>query len=456
MSHTNTRIYIDTGTDPDTGVSIEDIRQVLRVDRTDVGGLVTEGVSQGRINKWAKFKPIHFPGNFRLAEADFRGRPIDTNDANVVYGLEVPAQIAVLYPPDSFHDVTWDYLGYPNATGLSGTSMYRMLDFDGYDSTAKADLSGTIPAEAEFYARPESTDADFSIRSSEVDVGYHKDILSSAVYPGVELARYAVDGVSLSDQDLMARLCDCYPAILIGDQTGTNQKYYITALTNIDHPSRRTVVYNSGTIVSPNYVRNGYRWGVDFTKTDEHGNAPAWTATYPCQTKATLVLAYFGAGSDPYVVAGDSTTSIVANWVDVSEERATTARLFPLPGACGIPITLKSTYTEGVIVTPSSVSYSNQEVTITSDVQWSSGQSQLGGYILNATIGADSCTKGSSSAPLPITRTATTVSVTLTCGEGGDFSNIAMFMPNTTYEILVDVTATPGNNNRVRTFTFTA
>ena len=103
-----------------SGVSIEDIRQVLGItDKEDIGGLINAGVSRSLINKWAKVKPIHYPGLYELTDADFRGRSVDTNDHGLVYGLKVPAQISIINP-SAFHGTTWDYLGYPNASGLSG------------------------------------------------------------------------------------------------------------------------------------------------------------------------------------------------------------------------------------------------------------------------------------------------------------------------------------------------
>ncbi|MBQ1311595.1 MAG: hypothetical protein IIY55_07070 [Blautia sp.] len=53
-----------------SGVSFEDIRQVVGItDKEDIEGLINAGVSRGLINKWAKVKPIHYPGLYELTDA---------------------------------------------------------------------------------------------------------------------------------------------------------------------------------------------------------------------------------------------------------------------------------------------------------------------------------------------------------------------------------------------------
>lgn len=53
MSYANGRIYVDTSTDPDTGVSIYDVQRALSTSRQDLGELC----SHKNINPWARFKP---------------------------------------------------------------------------------------------------------------------------------------------------------------------------------------------------------------------------------------------------------------------------------------------------------------------------------------------------------------------------------------------------------------
>ena len=147
MAHSSGRIYKDSS----SGVSLlGDIREVFGLPYDGLYELITEAISGGLINKWAKYKPIHYPGKMPLEDADFRGRSVDTNDHGLVYGLKVPAQISVIVP-SAFHNTTWDYLGYPNAPGLSGSSLYRALDFNGYSENALPDIYGLIPSTSKFY-----------------------------------------------------------------------------------------------------------------------------------------------------------------------------------------------------------------------------------------------------------------------------------------------------------------
>ena len=218
MAHGNGRIYSDAS----TGVSLlGDIREFFGLPDNGIYELITEAIDQGLINKWAKYKPIHYPGKLPLEDADFRGRPIDTNDHGLVYGLKVPAQVSVIVP-SAFHNTTWDYLGYPNAPGLSGSSLYRARDFDGYSENALPDIYGLIPSGSKFYIG--TNDAGIVTANSVVNEGYR----TNNQY-GVTLARYVVDGITLTDNQLMGRLAQCYPAILIGN--------YLTGVG----------VYNSGT-----------------------------------------------------------------------------------------------------------------------------------------------------------------------------------------------------------------
>ena len=56
MAHSNGRIYKDSS----SGVSLlGDIREVFGLPYDGLYELITEAVSQGLINKWAKYKPIH-------------------------------------------------------------------------------------------------------------------------------------------------------------------------------------------------------------------------------------------------------------------------------------------------------------------------------------------------------------------------------------------------------------
>lgn len=427
MSHTNTRIYIDTTTDPDTGVSIEDIRQVLGLGNYDIGGLITQGVAQDKINKWAKYKPIHYPGKYKLDEADFRGRTIDTSDHGLVYGLKVPSQTSVINP-SAFHATTWDYDGYPNATGLTGTSMYRILDFDGYNSQAVANIYGLIPDSSRFYV---GTTRAISTGASVVNEAYRQNESD-----GVDLARYVVDGMNLTDDELMARLAQSYPAILVGNYL-TGVGVYNSTTDSVDY---NTVVRSNG---SGGWVVSNPNWCVDMTKTVKPVTGveyQPWTAT--TSETATLVFVYT-ASQYPRLVNGDSTTDLTQNWFDLTEERAWTARIFPLPGGTGVPVAIVR-YAVGYTVTPISATATSSTVTVNFSVSFE-GSTQANGRVdISANVGTGGTAATAFRILIP---SGTSLSVTFNASDFG----IPQFIPGTNTEISVSTTARADGSTDVNT-----
>ena len=414
MAHGNGRIYSDAS----TGVSfLGDIREFFGLPYNSIHDLIIEAIAQGLVNKWSLVKPIHYPGKIPLEDADFRGRPIDTNDNGLVYGLKVPAQVSVI-DPAAFHATSWDYLGYPNAPGLSGSSLYRALDFDGYSANALPDIYGLIPSGSKFYIGTD--DAGIVTANSVVNEGYR----TNNQY-GVPLARYVVDGITLTDNQLMARLAQCYPAILIGN--------YLTAVG----------VYNSGTgdvdygtIVRANgggWVVASDSWCVDMRKLTPDGNRP-WTGD--TSTVATLVLVYT-ASANPYLVNGDSTTDVTQYWHDMTEERAWTSRIFPLPGACGVSIQVERYITPGFTLTPISASGTTSQVTINFSVSYvGSDPNPFGSATVSARFGG-----GTEPSTIVLLRaTVPTASVTFSAA---DFDKMA-FDPLTDTSIFVHAIASPG------------
>ena len=415
MAHGNGRIYSDAS----TGVSLlGDIREFFGLPYNSIHDLITEAVAQGLVNKWAKYKPIHYPGKLPLEDADFRGRPIDTNDNGLVYGLKVPAQVSII-DPAAFHATSWDYLGYPNAPGLSGSGLYRARDFDGYSANALPDIYGLIPSGSKFYIGTD--DAGIVTANSVVNEGYR----TNNQY-GVTLARYVVDGITLTDNQLMARLAQCYPAILIGN--------YLTAV-GVYNPITGDVDYS--TIVRSNggggWVVASDSWCVDMRKLTPDGNRP-WTGD--TNTVATLVLVYT-ASANPYLVNGDSTTDITQYWHDMTEERAWTSRIFPLPGACGVSIQVERYITPGFTLTPVSASGTTSQVTITFSVSYSgSAPNPQGSATISARFGGGT----EPSTTVFLRRTVPTISVNFS---PADFDKM-VFDPLTDTDIFVHAIASPG------------
>lgn len=93
--------------------------------------------TSANINPMAKYKPINHPSNGPLTEAERRGDNGDIANG-ILYGLKVGAPYNQIY---YIHQADWSYVGRP--TGGIGLSPYRLLDFDGYDTTAQPTLSGS-------------------------------------------------------------------------------------------------------------------------------------------------------------------------------------------------------------------------------------------------------------------------------------------------------------------------
>lgn len=416
MAHANGRIYKDSS----SGVSLlGDIREVFCLPYNYIGKLVTEAISRGLVNKWAKYKPIHYPGKMPLEDADFRGRSVDTNDHGLVYGLKVPAQISVIVP-SAFHNTTWDYLGYPNAPGLSGSSLYRALDFNGYSENALPDIYGLIPSTSKFYVGTD--DAGIVTANSVVNEGYR----TNNQY-GVPLARYVVDGVTLTDNQLMARLAQCYPAILIGNYL-TGVGVYNSTTGNVDY---NTIVRANGS----SWVVSSDSWCVDMRKLTDDGIRP-WTAD--TNTVATLVLVYT-ASSYPRLINGDPDSDLTQYWFDMTEERAWTARIFPLPGACGVSIQVEKYITPGYTLTPVSAAGTTSSVTITFSVTYvGTGQIPSGTASITARVGSGGL-EPTTTVLLPRTASST---VTATFS-ATDFDKM-VFDPSTDTSIFARAVASPG------------
>ena len=414
MAHANGRIYKDSS----SGVSIlGDIREVFGLPYDGLYELITEAISGGLINKWAKYKPIHYPGKMPLEDADFRGRSVDTNDHGLVYGLKVPAQISVIVP-SAFHNTTWDYLGYPNAPGLSGSSLYRALDFNGYSENALPDIYGLIPSTSKFYVGTD--DAGIVTANSVVNEGYR----TNNQY-GVPLARYVVDGVTLTDDQLMARLAQCYPAILIGNYL-TGVGVYNSTTGNVDY---NPIVRANGS----SWVVSSDSWCVDMRKLTDDGIRP-WTAD--TNTVATLVLVYT-ASSYPRLINGDPDSDLTQYWFDMTEERAWTARIFPLPGACGVSIQVEKYITPGFTLTPVSASGTTSQVTITFSVSYvGSAPNPQGSAIVSARFSGGL----EPSTTVFLRRTVSTISVTFTAEQ---FDKMVLDPARDT-SIFVSAVANPG------------
>lgn len=100
----------------------------------DVGYICSN--QHGKINKWAKYKPIRFPKIEELIDSEFKGTTIDQING-IVYGLY--GKVSATNYKD-LHNITYEYIGKP----IGGDNEpFRLTDFIGYDHNAKCNLNGT-------------------------------------------------------------------------------------------------------------------------------------------------------------------------------------------------------------------------------------------------------------------------------------------------------------------------
>lgn len=122
MSHSTERIY----TDSSYGISISDIRAVLRSNRNDIGGIITNST----INKWSRNKPVRSAtlGIASMSAANY-GIDIAANGYS-----SLPAVVTAING-----GYAWDYLK-PRGASYSPKEWFRFLDFNGYYNSAVAPL----------------------------------------------------------------------------------------------------------------------------------------------------------------------------------------------------------------------------------------------------------------------------------------------------------------------------
>lgn len=149
MAHTNNLIYVDTSGSIPVGVSIYDIQSVLGSSLNDIGRLITEG----GINKWAKYKPIKRAGlqfNDQL-DTDFTWKSTATwwKGTNGQCGMTfatfnslgsntISTANTFLYELIS-GNLGW---GYERPTGGVNAFPFRFFDFNQYDHSAPKPVSG--------------------------------------------------------------------------------------------------------------------------------------------------------------------------------------------------------------------------------------------------------------------------------------------------------------------------
>ena len=168
MSHSsdNNRIYTETVGGVTYGVSIGDIQTVLGLSNKDIGGLITTGATQNRINKWAKYKPTRMNG---VAPTDSYKGELKTlasasgqpTNQKYSYGLSMVQHTGLYGGQDCLKEqmalgnLGWEYEAPRGASyGSTGGEYFRFLDFNNYNKTAPVPFNGfsdtSVPAGRSF------------------------------------------------------------------------------------------------------------------------------------------------------------------------------------------------------------------------------------------------------------------------------------------------------------------
>lgn len=174
----------------------------------DVGYVCSN--AHGKVNKWSKNKPYDINKMAPLTDAEKKGTAAQ-NNAGIFFGLKVGSGGTDL---TKLHEATYDYVGYPKG----GNSVYRILDFDGYDHNAVPTINGTIPTETYY--------------------NLDKYFVCTIVYDYNHTNTTGVDIAEIINSDSDATKFESYyPCILVGN--------YARGLFNQNSNTQTTIKYNN-------------------------------------------------------------------------------------------------------------------------------------------------------------------------------------------------------------------
>ena len=304
-------------------VEIEDVRTALVLSNNDIGGLAKKGVQDGKINKWAKFKPyqasdLDLPTVEKRRTAGWDQFDNANIEAGLLYGVK-GALGNMQASLSGIHAASFVYKGPNGATytksGVTKGECYRLTDWVnpedpthyGYRSDAKIDLmvtefgwNGEVDNLIILDANPSFTvKIDFTPHTTEK----RKEMLS--IYDFLKKE----SDTSGSQLDPLT----CYPCIYITNNEGTSWLHCL-------YPGNRTTatqITNTGE----------QEWKV---------SVPSTVATNNTSGTMSIVL-----------VKPDSGTSIfpgmdINNWIQDNGGDAWAAYFCGVPEGCGIPVTFST------------------------------------------------------------------------------------------------------------------
>lgn len=361
MSHTSVKIYISSP----YGVSIGDIQAVLGSSRNDIGGLITTG----RINKWAKWKPVRSTALDLDTEDSRRGAGRATpNDYSRQYGVHASG-VSNIMTFSGIHECQFEYERPEDGYGYK----YRFFDFVhpdtpnlyGYRADARCDLAGAIyPLTGRILVPPHDIGMELEINYSPLTTAEANEMISIKDF----LTNEASGGITIDP-------LTCYPCALITQ----NGYHYIRGLYKSNGSAIATLGSTGSTM-----------WRLDTT------TAPNWTEN----DYATMSLFL----CSQQIILHGSPNLDIANWITIQEEssaedlEAWEAWFCPVPDATGKSVYIGSTPpATNIQIVSAEYSQDRSKLIVT----WAiNGTVQPGGtYTITAEMGGDMPTKSLSLRP---------------------------------------------------------
>lgn len=260
------------GTHITGNVSIDDVKTALVLSNNDIGGLVNAGVAGGKINKWAKWKPLKSTSPITATGSAYvNGKALHYStveerklagagsqyDTGVAYGVRG----AVAYSGDSILELHTRNFTY-DAPGTSG-EIYRLSDFRhptnssyGYKKNATCNLNGVAYK--------------WGNNSSKIYVN-----TDSALFVNLTYSTRANNNEEINIEDFFhstVNIANCYPCIMMTVNDGT----YIHCL----YPEGSSSLTTLGN--HPQGM-NGASWKLDLTSSgvpatlNQSGKNCTWT-----------------------------------------------------------------------------------------------------------------------------------------------------------------------------------
>lgn len=281
----------------------------------------------GSINMWSAHKPIEYPKNAALTDAEFRGTTAQ-NQQNIYYGIKVDADVSSNLTSESvseIHDATFEYVAKP--TGVIDVAPNRIRDFDGYNHYTDAALGASWPDGTSKPSLLGDWDdyADIGGSLQGIYVGYNPQS------DGVDFSAMLLDP-SVSIDYILQR---AYPCILVTDNAGRS---WFTALYNSAEGGYVPLLYNG------QYITHG-DWRVMFSKGQYNPNVNIGNNTSPWNAdtlglKASIFL--FRSASDTEPLLTSAGGNFGTYWISLSSAGTNgTYKPAVIPGALGATLDLK-------------------------------------------------------------------------------------------------------------------